>query len=250
MAIKHLKKGKNEGHSGHYTDHLIYAPDSLHIHLSLMFSAMFSHGCTPSGFLNTMLCPIPKNKRKSLADSENYRGIALSSVLAKVLDWIILTKYRQELDTSTVQFGFKAESSTTQCTFVVSECVNYYIKHGSNVHLVFLDATKAFDRVHYVKLFRLLIKRGLCPIVSRLLLNLYTRQNVRVKWEKTLSPVFSSTNGVKQGGVLSPILFSIYIDELLDRLRQSGYGCHIGNIFLGAVAYADDITPTDIGRRW
>ena len=48
-------------------------------------------------------------------------------------------------------------------------------------------------------------------------------------------------NGVKQGGVLSPVLFTVYLDELLLRLRESRMGCHIENVFCGALSYADDI---------
>ena len=50
------------------------------------------------------------------------------------------------------------------------------------------------------------------------------------------------SNGVKQGGVISPIFFSLYIDPLLDRLRMSGFGCHIKGVYMGALSYADDIT--------
>ena len=59
------------------------------------------------------------------------------------------------------------------------------------------------------------------------------------------SPVLPTTdicNGVKQGGVLSPILFCLYIDALFVRLKQSGIGCHIGNQYAGAVGYADDVS--------
>jgi len=48
-------------------------------------------------------------------------------------------------------------------------------------------------------------------------------------------------NGVKQGGVLSPVLFCVYIDELLTSLHRAGIGCHIGYMFVGALAYADDL---------
>ena len=56
----------------------------------------------------------------------------------------------------------------------------------------------------------------------------------------------------RSGGVLPPILFGVYIDELLMRLKRSGYGCHIGHIFTGALAYADDvvlIAPTMVSMR-
>ena len=71
---------------------------------------------------------------------------------------------------------------------------------------------------------------------------LYTRQKIRVKWEHTLSCEFFVKNGVKQGGLLSPLLFAVYIDELLLQLQASGFGSYIGHYFVGALAYADDVT--------
>ena len=64
---------------------------------------------------------------------------------------------------------------------------------------------------------------------------------MRVAWCNVLSEYFLATNGVKQGGVLSHVLFCIYIDNLLLELLKSGFGCYIGNTFVGALAYADDI---------
>ena len=80
-----------------------------------------------------------------------------------------------------MQFGFKAAHSTTQCTFVMQEIVDYYSRNGSSVYLIMLDASRAFDRVQYTKLFRLLISRGMCPMYARLLANMYTHQYLRVK---------------------------------------------------------------------
>ena len=105
-----------------------------------------------------------------------------------------------------------------------------------------LDASKAFDRVNYCKLFATLLKRNISPIVLRLLLFMYTHQSLRVKWGSTLSKQFSVMNGIKQGGVLSPILFAVYTDGLFERLKNTGVGCHMGSRFVGALAYADDIT--------
>ena len=62
-----------------------------------------------------------------------------------------------------------------------------------------------------------------------------------MSWNNCFSKYFSISNGVKQGGVLSPTLFSIYIDKLLLKLKESGYGCHLNEIYMGALAYADDI---------
>ena len=104
-----------------------------------------------------------------------------------------------------------------------------------------LDASKVCDRVHYVKLFKLLLKREVCPVVLRFRIELYTNQKQRIKWEFSISELFCVKNGVKQGGVLSPVLFSIYFDERMTRLRTAGYGCHVGSCYVGSFAYADDI---------
>ena len=115
-----------------------------------------------------------------LCDSDNYRSIALSSILGKVFDLIVLDKENTKLVTSDLQFGFKEKSSTTQCTYVLNETIKYYNYKSTNAYVLMLDATKAFDRVQYCKLFRLLLRRNIHPAVLRLLVNMYTCQQIQV----------------------------------------------------------------------
>ncbi len=84
----------------------------------------------------------------------------------------------------------------------------------------FLDASKAFDRVNHHTLFSKLANRGLPPALIRFLLSWYVSQQTKVRWNTTYSPSFSVTNGVCQGGVLSPTVFTIYLDNLLIGLRD------------------------------
>ncbi len=76
---------------------------------------------------------------------------------------------------------------------------------------------------------------------------LYTNQTLQVKWKSITGAGFSVLNSDKQGGVLSLVLFAVYIDRLLNRLSKNGVGFYMGNNFMGAVAFANDIkllTPT------
>ena len=156
---------------------------------------MFSYGYIPISMRQSVIILIPKNKRKSLNDSENYRGIALSSILGKILYRVVLHICKEVLQTSDYQFGVKPEHSTSQCTFVVKETVQYYLNGGSSVYVMLLDASKAFDRVDYLKLFNLLLKKGMCPIVCRLIVMSYTNQSARTKWGNAYSLPFTITNG-------------------------------------------------------
>ena len=124
---------------------------------------------------------------------------------------------------------------------VLKESISYYVNNGSSVYCTFLDATKAFDRVQYCKLFRQLLCCGLPPVIIRILLNLYVGHVTRVEWNGIRSTNFPVSNGVKQGGIVSPVLFCIYLDGLLQSLAASRIGCSIGTIFVGALAYADDL---------
>ena len=99
-------------------------------------------------------------------------------------------------------------------------CITYgnYRIHGSDCYLLLLDASKDFDRVEYVNLFNRLCDRNLCPIVLRIVMNMYVNQVIQIKWNDLLSDKCKISNGVKQGGCLSPSLFSIYLNNLIINL--------------------------------
>ena len=103
----------------------------------------------------------------------------------------------------------------------------------------FLDASKAFDLVNNGILFQKLLNKGLPLPVIRFLSSWYCAQKMRVCWNNSLSIPFGVSNGVRQGSVLSPILFSMYLDDLLEKLHVSGVGCYLGGCF--ALSYADVI---------
>ena len=90
-------------------------------------------------------------------------------------------------------------------------------------------------------LYDKLLTRGLPVSIVRFLSSWYYVQQMCVRWNSSVSDSFHVSNGVRQGGVFSPMLFAVYVDSLLEMLEASGVGCYSGGCFVGAVCYADDI---------
>ena len=241
-CIAKLKRGKSDGNVGFNSSHLVHGGRRLRVLLSLLFNAMIVHGHYPTEFLKSTIVSIPKDKTASLSNSDNYRGISMFNSIHKLFDYVIIDICGDSLATSDMQYGYKNNHSTTMCTVILKEVLHHYINGNSNVYCCLLDASKAFDKINYGKLFSTLLQRNVNVYCIRLIVDSYVRQISRVSWGNHLSQYFELSNGVKQGGVLSPILFNIYIDKLLLKLKGSGYGCHIINTFVGALCYADDVT--------
>ena len=107
------------------------------------------------------------------------------------------------------------------CSFLVLDTIEYFNMRRSPVFSCFMDTSKAFDRIGHHKLFSILEDRGLNPLILRLLEYWYKNLKGRVKWGRVLSDTFAVTTGVRQGDVLSPLLFSIYIDDVLVKINRS-----------------------------
>ena len=240
-CISKLKSGKSDGNAGLFSDNFIFGSEKLFLYLKNLFNLMIVHGVSPDNMLIGTMIPIPKNKKVNKNSSDNFRGICLQSMLCKILDMFMLDKEQNVLSTSDLQFGFKTGLSTDMAAATVLETIDYYVNGNGRVFMLALDATKAFDRVGFVKLFRNLYERNVNPLYIRLLYNLYTEQKIRVNFNGSTSDYFNVRNGVKQGGVLSPLLFSCYIDGLIQNLQNCKLGCHLGDLFVGCVAYADDV---------
>ena len=118
---------------------------------------MLKHGTTSNKINKSIIKPIPKCKSNSLSDSNNYRAISKNTVISKIIDNVIISLIEEKLETSDYQFAYKKGFSTSLCSFLVLETIQYYKSRGSNVYMLSLDCTKAFDKVQFSKLFRTLI---------------------------------------------------------------------------------------------
>ena len=190
--------------------------------------------------LLSTLIPLIKDKLGNKFSSKNYRSIAISSLVLKVFDWITLILFGSSLGLDTLQYGYQAGTSTTMCTWTAIETISYFLRNGSNVYSCIMDMTKAFDLIQHSKLFRKLLDGGLSVIFTRLLLTMYLLQSANVRWNGEISRSFSLTNGVKQGGVISAILYCFYVNDLFKTLRKKKSGCSIQGFYIGILGYTDD----------
>ena len=240
-AVLKMKPSKADVSEGFTSDSLLHAPDSLFNLLALVYRSWLIHGTVTPSLLACAFLPLLKSSLKDPADTNSYRAIAGSSLLLKLFDQCVLLLWGHLLASDSLQFGYKQVSGTTQCSWMVMEVANHFMRNGTSPIVTLLDCSKAFDMVRYDILFRKLLDKGLPAVVVQVIIVVYERQYAWVRWDKGRSNMFSIVNGTRQGSVLSPALFSLYMDEILETLRSLGVGCYVGEVFMGAMGYADDL---------
>ena len=238
--VDRMKVGKAAAGFVKY-EHILLGSPKLLVHLHLLFNGLIQHGYVPQDFLSGVVTPIVKDAEGDVSSSNNYRGITLSVVFASLFEMAILTKIGHMLTTDHLQFGYKKRHSCSHAVFVMRSCIDYFIEHGSNVFATFLDCSKGFDKIDHSGLFIKLIKRGIPLCFLNIIIYWYRNLTSVVKWNNSISRSFHVKSGVRQGGILSPRLFILYVNDLLIALRASGAGCYIEEMFVAAIMYADDL---------
>jgi hypothetical protein len=200
------------------------------------------HCYLPHYLIATTVVPLLKNKSGDISDVDNYRAIALSNCMSKLLESLMLSCF-QSYDTceDVHQFGFKKNHSTSLGCSVLKSVVDYYRLNGSYVFASFLDLSKAFDSVNHKTLFNKLTDLKFPANMLKLLIFWYSKQQMNVRWKQIVTDSFCMKNGTRQGSVLSPYLFSVYMRSITSSVVDSGIGCHIGGMSVCILLYADDL---------
>ena len=130
---------------------------------------------------------------------------------------------------------------------------NHFLRQGTSpIITLLLDCSKAFDTCKFSILFQKLLDRGMPATIVRVIVRVYEEQYAWVKWGNSRSCRFSIVNGTRQGSILSPALFAVYVDDLLVELRKLGVGCKVAGVYMGAMGFCDDLlllAPTRDGMQ-
>ena len=210
----------------------------------------------PLEFKRCLIHVIPKpSKAKTRKDhrfQKNYRPIALLSTLRKLYEIILTDRIINNVLLSEHQFGFRQKRSTIDCLFLLRELTleaRYCLpgKRGGRgpqkLYAAFLDFKGAFDNVPRELVWEKLQNRfGICGKLLRNLVELFSDVRGQALLHGSLTPQFNISKGVVQGSVLGPVLFILFIDDLLEELQRSGYGFPFFDNIISVLAYADDLT--------
>jgi exonuclease III len=241
QVIRNMNKGKSPGHDGLSVEHLKHAGPHAARVLAVFYSLCVSHSYLPEDLMRTVVVPVLKNKTGNIADKANYRPISLATIIAKVFDGLLNTQLDKYTKLHDNQFGFRPKLSTESAILCLKHTVRYYTDRKTPVYACFLDLSRAFDLVAYDVLWEKLIGIDLPKEIVGIFRFWYTHQSNNVRWAGAVSESYRMECGVRQGGLTSPTLFNLYLNELIVSLSSLHVGCYIDEVCVNNLSYADDM---------
>jgi Reverse transcriptase (RNA-dependent DNA polymerase) len=194
----------------------MYCHPIIVIILSKMFNLFVISGHVPHGFGASYTVPVPKYDCRNRALSVDvFRGISISPVISKLFELAILDRFGDYFTTSDHQLGFKKNIGCRDAIYCVRNIVEHFISPGSTMNLCTLDLSKAFDCMNHYVLFLKLMDRNHPAALLALLKIWFSISATCMKWCGHVSYFFRLKAGVRHGGVLSPLLFSLAIDSIV-----------------------------------
>ena len=246
-AILDLNKGKSPDLVGLRAEHFSAAKTTLPTILTPILNNMMLYGASTE-MKTARKIAIPK-KGKDPSLMSNYRGINIGSTLGKIFEKLILSKPVHQ-PFSSLQFGFTEGTSPLMAALCLTEVLADAKSNGHNLLVATLDTQKAFDVVSHPIMLRELWRKGISPDVWKAVYDLYKNNTEMVLWDGELGQPYEVRQGVGQGRILSPMLYKVFMDSVLESLAFTGNGYRIGGVYLGSPTVADDVMlleKTNIG---
>lgn len=236
-----LKNGKAPDYFGVSAEHLKNAPPMLCNILCNICNVVLSTGRIPIPFKLGLLNPCLKKDRNH-KEPNNYRRITISSLIGKVVETHLLIVSNKALGPrqNCLQFGFTEDVSPMFAAVILTEAMAEAKDKSTPLYLTFMDSSKAFDVVNHQAMLHSLQEQGIQGRLWNVFCSMYEDITSVVKWDGKLSRTFEEKQGIRQGGVTSPLLYKAERNKGLSQLQKNP-SMYIGTINVGAVMVADDL---------
>jgi hypothetical protein len=233
-ATKQLQNGKHPGHDNILNEMMKYGGEALQHMLLQLFNEYMHHQYTPTSLWHAQIMMLAKNNGDA-NDLNNYRGISLTSSISKLYEAVLY--HRLQLQVGPMlhiqQAGFTQQRGCPENIFTLTECASFrYYHQNKSTYILFCDLAKAYDSVWRNGLYYKLIHEYSIPHhFVNIILQIYSSVQCCILYHGIKSTTFTAYKGLLQGSVLSPLLFNIYINELVGILHTNltgvmyGYTC-------------------------
>ena len=239
-AILHLKRRKAPGVDGIPAD-LIRASGLNAVEALYRLSVKIWRDCSWPDIWKIQEIVL-LHKGGSPKDCTNYRTIALLSHASKILLIILLNRLRQKFEDELPdeQAGFRRGRGTADMLCCIQNVIEKTLQMSARTFIVFIDYSKAFDSVSHIQMFDILNDMGFPRHIVALIQALYEKQSAVVRWNGAHTKPFFIEKGVRQGCILSPLLFCAYTEQVMREAEITESGVVIGGRSISNLRYADD----------
>lgn len=246
-AIRHAKSGKAPGPDGIISEILKASDHGTVVFLTKFFNTLFCKGLFPTEWSKAIIFPL--HKKGDANNPDNYRGISLLSCVSKLYTHILNKRLTQWAEDNNIiseeQAGFRKTYSTVDHIFTLYAVVQKNLLQNKKVYVAFVDFRKAFDTVKRNVLWNILLKTGISGRMLSALTALYQSVQFCVRNSmNNCTDYFECFQGLKQGCLVSPTLFSFLINELAVYVVENGkHGFQLrpDAVELFLLMFADDI---------
>nr|VZI45405.1 unnamed protein product [Spirometra erinaceieuropaei] len=229
-AVQQLSSGKAPGSDAIPAEVYKHGGPQLMDHLTALFQEMWRQGEVPQDFKDATIVHLYKRKgNRQVCD--NHRGISLLNIAGKIFARILLNRLNNHPEQGLLpesQCGFRRHRGTTDMIFAARQLQEKCQEMQTHLYSTFVDLTKAFDTVNREGLWKIMQKFGCPERFTQMVRQLHDGMMARVTDNGAVSEAFAVTNGVKQGCVLAPTLFSLMFSAMLmDAYRDERPGIRI-----------------------
>ncbi|KAK3544940.1 hypothetical protein QTP86_029213, partial [Hemibagrus guttatus] len=218
-ALKRMKSGKAVGPDDIPVEVWKCLGEAAVEFLASLFNRVLESERMPEEWRRSVLVPIFKNKG-DVQSCSNYRGIKLMSHTMKLWERVVEARLRKVVEICEQQYGFMPRKSTTDAIFALRILMEKYRDGQRELHCVFVDLEKAYDRVPREELWYCMRKSGVAEKYVRVVQDMYERSRTVVRCAVGQTEEFNVEVGLHQGSALSPFLFAMVMDQLSEEVRQ------------------------------